>query len=64
MTYAKWVRANMRARKDGEKEWRIFENERAVSEWLHAMAHQRVGVIVHERIVTPVCVRVYVEYVG
>jgi hypothetical protein len=52
----------MRERKDGEKEWRIFENERAVSEWLHAMAHQNVGIIVHERVVTPVCVRVYVEY--
>lgn len=63
MGYREWQKQNRACKRAGEREWRIFADDHAVSEWLRAQAHQHVGIIVHERIITPVCVRVNVEYV-
>ena len=62
MGYREWQKQNRVCKRAGECEWHIFEDARAFTLWLQAMAHQNVGIIVHERIVTPVCVRVHVEY--
>ena len=61
MTYRKYALEN-RVPKRAEREWKIFENTGALSEWMHALAHQRVSVCIIERHITPVCVRVLVEY--
>ena len=61
MGYNRFVREN-RTPKRAEREWRIFADAGMLSEWMHEMAHQNVGVCVLEKHVTDVCVRVLVEY--
>ena len=60
--YREWQKQNRACKRAGECEWRIFEDARAFTLWLQAMARQNVGVMVLERYDTPVCVRVRVDY--
>ena len=61
MGYSRFVREN-RTPKRAEREWRIFADAGMLYEWMHALAHQNVGVCVLEKHVTDACVRVLVEY--